>query len=88
MSKKVMVLWGIVVVMLVISLMLIGSYKSIEKYDSRVDVCKKELNGIGEDSDSYIEVLDKYKRSIREYNSNLDRFPNNIVRLIFNIDKK
>lgn len=74
--------------MLVISLMLIGSYKSIEKYDSRVDVCKKELNGIREDSDSYIEVLDKYKMSIREYNSNLDRFPNNIVRFIFNIDKK
>ena len=88
MKNKVMVLWGIVVGLLFISLLLIGSYKSIEKYDFLVESSKAELKSISKDSKSYQEYKDNYQRSIKEYNNNLKRFPNIIVSKIFNIKEK
>lgn len=88
MKNKVMILWGIVVGLLFISLLLIGSYKSIEKYDNLVVISKNELKSISKDSKSYQEYKDNYQRSIKEYNNNLKRFPNIIVSKIFNIKEK
>lgn len=88
MKNKVMILWGIVVGLLFISLLLIGSYKSIEKYDNLVVISKNELKSISKDSKNYQEYKDNYQRSIKEYNNNLKRFPNIIVSKIFNIKEK
>ena len=88
MKNKVMVLWGIVIGLLFISLLLIGSYKSIEKYDFLVESSKTELKSIIKYSKSYQEYKDNYQRSIKEYNNNLKRFPNIIVSKIFNIKEK